>query len=251
MAPLPVAPAGLPANQGSKPQPPNTCTYSLKSEARVRSWDRQKPAWGAQGAHARTYTPVPSSARGCARQTYRATQRPRRLRAHRSATAAGRRQPRLVGGPRRGPPSPRCRSPLLQRPHEPARGPGNAACPRLSRLGLPAPTSWSPARLCSTPPVPPPRSEGGLTSATGAIQQRRPKVPAGLGQLCRRGERNSGGERREGRGCPGRGAVGLGWLWLGTAPTGLCSVGLGRTSCFDEGVARSAGAAAPARNLNT
>lgn len=77
MAPLPVAPAGLPANQGSKPQPPNTCTYSLKCEARVQSWDRQKTAWGAQGAHARTYTPVPSSARGCARQTYRATQRPR------------------------------------------------------------------------------------------------------------------------------------------------------------------------------
>lgn len=56
---------------------------------------------------------------------------------------------------------------------------------------------------------------------------------------------------REGRGCPGRGAVGHGWPWLGTAPAGLCSTGFRRTSCLDEGVARSAGAAAPARNLNT
>lgn len=250
MAPLSPSPSRSGSHPGHQAPAPQHL-HILKSEARLRTWDRRKPARGTPGAHARTHTRVPGSARGCTRQTYRATQKPRLLRAHRSATAAGRRQPRLVGGPRRGPPSPPGRSPLLQRPPEPARRPGNAARPRLNPQGLSAPTSWSTARLCSTPPVTPPRSEGGLTSAAGAIQQRRPLVPARLGQLCRREERNSGGERREGRGCPGRGAVGLGWLWLGTAPTGLCSAGLVRTSCLDEGVARSAGAAAPARNLNT
>lgn len=249
MAPLPVAPAGPPAIPGSRSQPPNTCTYSLKPKAWARSWDRRKPARGARGAHARTYTRVPGSAHGCARQTYRATQRPGWLRAQRSATAAGRRQPRLVGGPRRA-----ARPPRAAAPPAPSRARAGAqATPRARdspRWGESAPTSWCPARLCSTPPVPP-RGEGGLTSAAGAIQRRRPEVPARLGQRCQRWERNSGRRRREGRGCPGRGAVGHGWPWLGTAPAGLCSGGLGRTSCLDEGVARSARAAAPARNLNT
>lgn len=50
---------------------------------------------------------------------------------------------------------------------------------------------------------------------------------------------------------PGSRGHGHGWPRLGTAPAGLGSAELGRTSYLDEGVARSAGAAAPARNLNT
>lgn len=93
MAPLPVAPAGPPAIQSSKPQAPNTCTYSLKPKAWAPSWDGRKPARGARGAHARTYTRVPGTAHGCARQIYPASQRPGWLRAQRSATAAGRQRP--------------------------------------------------------------------------------------------------------------------------------------------------------------
>lgn len=165
VAPLPVAPAGPPAIQSSKPQAPNTCTYSLKPKAWAPSWDRRKPARGARCAHARTYTRVPGTAHGCARQTYPASQRPGWLRAQRSATAAGRRQPRLVGGPRRAARPPRaaaCRSSSAL--PSPRRGPGNAARPRLSPLGLSAPTSWCPARLCSTPPVPPRRRRAHLRS---------------------------------------------------------------------------------------
>lgn len=251
VAPLPVAPAGPPAIQSSKPQAPNTCTYSLKPKAWAPSWDGRKPARGARGAHARTYTRVPGTAHGCARQIYPASQRPGWLRAQRSATAAGRRQPRLVGGPRRAARPPRaaaCRSSSAL--PSPRGGPGNAARARDSpRCGCRPPLPGAPRAFVRRHRSP--RGEGGLTSAAGAIQRRRPKVPARLEQLRRRWKRNSGRERREGRGCLGRGAVGQGWPWLGTAPAGLCTARLGRTSCLDEVVARSAGAAAPARNLNT
>lgn len=155
-----------------------------------------------------------------------------------------------VGGPRRGPPSPRSCLPLLQRLPESARGPRPRRKPATLPAGVFVPHFLMPRTLLFDA-TGAPCVEGGLTSASSAFQRRRPRVPARRGLLSGRGERDSWWERGEGRGCLGRGAAGHGWPRLGSAPAGLCSARIGRTSCLDEGVARSAGVAAPARNLNT
>lgn len=138
------------------------------------------------------------------------------LHAHRSEKAAGRLQPPPVGGSRRGPPSPRCSSPFLQRPPEPARGPRQRRAPTT----LP-PRVFGPHFLVPRRPLfdatGTPRGEGGLTSAAGANQRLCPRV------LARRARfRVRAGRRKRMPGSRGRWArltlAGLGWALLG-----LCS----------------------------
>lgn len=153
-----------------------------------------------------------------------------------------------VGGPRRDPPTPRGRSSLLQRPPESARGPRQRRAPAAPPAGFFGPyflVARAPLFDAAGSPAPGLPHEGGLTSAASAI---------GGGV---RGSRRGGGGRGGGAGSATPGASGEAaedaraagtrgtLLRLGTAPASLRSVGLRRTSCLDEGVARSAGTAAP------
>lgn len=169
------------SHSGQQAPVPATCMDSLKPGAWEPSWDRHGEH--RDPTHGRTLQSSAPPLVNARNQPTPLARGPGCLHAHRAETAAGRRQPPPVGGPRRGPPSPRCSSPLHQRPPKPARGPGNAARPRLSRLGFSAPTSLCPAGLCSTPLVPP------AAKAGSPLQQSR---TGGRALGSRRGERDPG-----------------------------------------------------------
>jgi hypothetical protein len=166
-------------------------------------------------------------------------------RKHRSARAAGRGQARSVGGPRRGPPSPRRGSQLLQRPREPARGPRQRRAPATLGAG-----ACGPHFLMSRAPFVrrrrrSPSREGGLTSAAGAIRRWRPRVPARRG-LC--ASARSGEETEDARVLGPLGTAGLDWarLWLASAKPGWTHVLPRRRS---GALCRGSGAAEKSKHL--
>lgn len=115
--------------------------------------------------------------------------------------------------------------------------PGNAARPRLPP-GVFGPDFLVPrAPLFDATRSPPQRRRAHLCS------ERKPvAVPEGPGAAS--AIPGVSGEKAEDAWLAG--LPGHGWPWLGTA-----RLLLGGTSCLDEGVARTAGAAAPASDLNT
>lgn len=193
MAPPPAATAGPPVTQGSKPA---ICIDSLRSGAWARSWDHPKPVRGSPGlpredghsplVNARNkHTESPKGPGGFAHADLR--KRPGACNLCR------------VGGPHRGPPSPRCRSPLLQRPPEPARGPRQRRAP--APLAPLAPGVFGPHFLVS------PRSF--------VRRHRSPAAKAGSPLQRARGARFRLGARRQRMpGSRGR-CEPLAWAWLG------------------------------------